>query len=51
MQVSGITFSFFLSFIAGVKEDLAALLNGVQKPWSNGVMEGQVNRLKNIKRL
>ncbi|WP_462405995.1 ISL3 family transposase [Gracilibacillus sp. Marseille-QA3620] len=44
-------FPFFQSFIAGLKEDLAAVLNGVQEPWSNGVTEGQVNRLKNIKRL
>ena len=44
-------FPFFQSFIAGLKEDLSAVLNSVQEPWSNGVTEGQVNRLKNIKRM
>ena len=45
-------FSFFQSFIAELKEDLAAVLNGVQEPWSNGgVTERRINRLKNIKRM
>ena len=30
--------------------DFDAVLNAVSEPWSNGQMEGQINRLKTIKR-
>jgi transposase len=30
--------------------DLAAVENAIREPWSNGQVEGQVNRLKTLKR-
>jgi transposase len=38
------------SFAHGIERDLAAVLAGIALPWSNGQVEGQVNRLKFIKR-
>jgi transposase len=40
----------FESFAAGVQKDKAAVLAGLTLPWSNGPVEGHVNRLKLIKR-
>jgi len=40
----------FTSFVAGVQHDKDAVLAGVTLPWSNGPLEGNVNRLKLIKR-
>jgi len=37
-------------FASGIKQDLAAVMNALSLPWSNGQTEGQVNRLKLIKR-
>ena len=37
-------------FAKGIKQDLAAVTNAFSLPWSNGQTEGQVNRLKLIKR-
>ena len=37
-------------FASGIKQDLAAVTNALSLPWSNGQTEGQVNRLKLIKR-
>jgi transposase len=37
-------------FAKGLKQDLAAVTNVLSLPWSNGQTEGQVNRLKLIKR-
>jgi transposase len=37
-------------FAAGLQDDLAALQAGLTLPWSNGVTEGHVNRLKLLKR-
>ena len=37
-------------FVKGIKQDLAAVINALSIPWSNGQTEGQVNRLKLIKR-
>ena len=34
----------------GPNHDYAAVLNGLTLPWSSGVVEGNVNRLKIIKR-
>lgn len=34
----------------GIKQDLTAVTNALSLPWSNGQTEGQVNRLKLIKR-
>jgi transposase len=38
------------SFAVGVRKDKAAVLAGLTLPWSNGPVEGHVNRLKLIKR-
>jgi transposase len=37
-------------FAAGLQEDLVAITAGLTLPWSNGPVEGQVNRLKLLKR-
>jgi transposase len=37
-------------FSEGLKADLAAIQAGLTLPWSNGVTEGQINRLKLLKR-
>lgn len=39
-----------VSFAAGVRSDEAAVSAALTEPWSNGPVEGQVNRLKAIKR-
>jgi len=38
------------SFSKGIKQDLAAVEAAIETEWSNGQVEGQVNRLKTIKR-
>ena len=38
------------SFARGLRRDHDAVLNGLTMPWSSGVVEGNVNRLKMIKR-
>ena len=38
------------SFVNGLHDDLAAVEAALSLPWSNGVTEGQVNRLKLVKR-
>jgi transposase len=38
------------SFARGIRRDHDAVLNGLTMPWSSGVVEGNVNRLKTIKR-
>ena len=38
------------SFARGIKRDHDAVRNGLTMPWSSGVVEGNVNRLKMIKR-
>src|SRR2546430_12139468 len=40
----------FESFVTGVLQDKDAVLAGLTLPWSNGPLEGNVNRLKLIKR-
>src|SRR5712691_5009218 len=37
-------------FALGLQKDLSAVLAAVETPWSNGQVEGQINRLKTIKR-
>jgi transposase len=37
-------------FSEGLAGDLAAIQAGLTLPWSNGVSEGQINRLKLLKR-
>src|SRR5258708_36157992 len=38
------------SFARGIHQDKAAVLAGLTLPWSNGPLEGHINRLKLIKR-
>ena len=38
------------SFASGVEEDIDAVRNAIISPWSNGQAEGQITRLKLIKR-
>ena len=40
----------FESFAAGVRQDQAAILAGLTLPWSSGQTEGQITRLKLLKR-
>ncbi len=40
----------FKSFAKGIQQDKAAVLAGLTLPWSQGPLEGHVNRLKLIKR-
>jgi transposase len=39
------------SFATGLQRDLAAVTASLSLPWSNGQVEGQINRLKLIKRM
>ena len=41
----------FISFANGIRQDFSAVYNALSSIWSNGQTEGQVNRLKFIKRL
>ncbi|MFF4321204.1 transposase [Streptomyces sp. NPDC001568] len=38
------------TFINGLERDLAAVTAGLTLPWSSGIVEGHVNRIKMIKR-
>jgi len=38
------------SFVRGLRSDIKAVRNAIKTNWSNGQVEGQVNRLKSIKR-
>lgn len=42
--------SLVASFARGVARDKAAVLAAITEPWSNGQTEGQVNKLKLVKR-
>jgi transposase len=44
------TLKEFVSFARGLSEDYEAVMNALRHEWSNGQLEGQVNRLKLIKR-
>jgi transposase len=37
-------------FARTIRQDLDAVRNAVSEPWSNGQTEGQINRLKTLKR-
>ncbi|MCA9919901.1 MAG: ISL3 family transposase [Anaerolineales bacterium] len=41
----------FISFASGLRQDITAVYNALSMSWSNGQTEGQVNRLKFIKRM
>ena len=49
-SVEASTLPEFKSFAKGLQQDKAAVLAGLTLPWSNGPLEGHVNRLKLIKR-
>ena len=38
------------SFTTGIRRDLDAVLNGLTLPYSSGAVEGNVNRIKMLKR-
>jgi transposase len=38
------------SFVNGIRRDYAAVRAACSLPWSNGIVEGHVNRLKFLKR-
>ncbi|MCT4646356.1 MAG: ISL3 family transposase [Carboxylicivirga sp.] len=38
------------SFVNGLSQDIEAVKNGISMTWSNGAVEGHVNRIKTIKR-
>jgi transposase len=38
------------SFVRGIKSDLRAVTAGLTLPFSSGAVEGQVNRIKMLKR-
>lgn len=44
-------FPLVQSFVEGIRQDLNAVQASIEEPWSNGPMEGQINRLKTIKRM
>jgi transposase len=37
-------------FVGTLWQDLDAVRNAITEPWSNGQTEGQINRLKTLKR-
>ena len=37
-------------FARTLRSDIQAVRNAVSEPWSNGQTEGQINRLKTLKR-
>ncbi|SNT42097.1 ISL3 family transposase [Tropicimonas sediminicola] len=42
--------SMVASFARGIQSDYAAVAAALREPWSNGQTEGQINRLKTLKR-
>jgi transposase len=38
------------TFARGLLSDIKAVENGIRMPWSNGAVEGHINRIKSIKR-
>ena len=40
----------FHSFAKGISSDIEAVEAGLILPWSNGLVEGKINKLKSIKR-
>ena len=42
--------SLIASFTSGITNDLAAVRTAITEPWSNGQVEGRVNKLKLVKR-
>jgi transposase len=40
-----------LSFVAGIERDYDAVQAALRLPWSKGVTEGKINKLKTLKRV
>jgi len=49
-DVAGSGIKALMGLANGIKQDIEAVTNALSLPWSNGQVEGQVNRLKLIKR-
>ena len=49
-DAEGSNLSTFMGFANGIKDDWDAVEAAFRLPWSNGQLEGQVNRVKLIKR-
>lgn len=45
------SFPHFQTFIKGIRSDIKAVYYAMTLPWSNGMTEGTINKLKNIKRM
>jgi transposase len=43
-------FSFLVQFARTLRRDLPAVERSITMPWSSGPLEGQINRLKMVKR-
>ena len=50
-QCETLDFPFIQSFLQGIRQDLDAVTLSIREAWSNGPVEGHINRLKTIKRL
>jgi transposase len=50
LQAQNSSIPEFVRLAYSFRNDYAAVQNGVASPWSSGQVEGQVNRLKLIKR-
>jgi len=48
VRTSGI--SELIDFVEGLADDAEAVVNGCSEPWSNGMVEGFINKVKWIKR-
>lgn len=42
--------SLLASFVSGIRRDYAAVRAAIAQPWSNGQTEGQITKLKLVKR-
>ena len=49
-QAEASTVTALRRFAKGLRQDYAAVQAALSVPWSNGPVEGQINRLKMIKR-
>ena len=49
-RASASCLAVFKRFASGLREDYEAVKAGVTLPWSTGPVEGQINRLKMLKR-
>lgn len=50
-QVRASHISELQRFVRSLQQDKDAVLAGLIEPWSNGVVEGNINKLKLIKRM